>query len=145
MPYTRLVIHAVWSVKERKPLMNKYNKDALCCHIREYALAKNIHLLIVNGWVDHLHALISLSTDQNVATVMNLIKGESSYWANRNLSWNERFGWQNDYFAVSVSRSHEKSVFRYIERQEAHHGTKSFEQEYDDLVRKYGFYDGDIT
>lgn len=139
MPYTRLVIHFVWSVKDRKPLLSKTNKDALCSHIREYATDKNIHLINVNGWLDHLHCLISLSADQNIATIMNLIKGESSYWANRNLSCSERFSWQDDYFAVSVSRSHEEAVNRYIENQEDHHRLKSFQEEYDEFLKKYGF------
>ncbi len=138
MPYTRLVIHAVWSVKDRKPLMDKANKDALCGHIRDYTQDKKIHLINVNGWLDHLHCLISLSTDQNIATIMNLVKGESSFWANRNLSWSERFGWQDDYFAVSVSRSHEEAVNGYIENQEEHHKFKSFQEEYDAFLKKYG-------
>lgn len=119
--------------------MSKTNKDALCNHIRDYATDKNIHLINVNGWLDHLHCLISLSADQNIATIMNLIKGESSFWANRNLSWSERFGWQDDYFAVSVSRSHEEAVNRYIENQEDHHRLKSFQEEYDEFLKKYGF------
>lgn len=119
--------------------MSKFNKDALCCHIREYATGKNIHLLNINGWLDHLHALISLSTDQNVATVMNLIKGESSYWANRNLFWAEHFGWQDDYFAVSVSRSHEERVYRYIENQEKHHRRKTYLDEYYEFIDRFEF------
>ncbi len=87
MPFVRILIHAVWATKDRKPLLDKKNKDALCLHIREYAVLKNIHLINVNGWLDHLHCLISLSADQNIATVMNLLKGESSFWGNRNLTW----------------------------------------------------------
>jgi len=139
MPYTRLVVHAVWSVKERKPLMTIAHKEAMCQHILEYAAGKNIQIITINGWRDHLHCLISLSSNQNMATVMNLLKGESSYWANRNLSWNEKFGWQDEYFAVSVSRSHEKRVIRYIENQENHHKYKSFQEEYDEFICKYGF------
>lgn len=63
MPYTRLVVHAVWSVKDRKPLMTNTHKDALCRHILEYAAEKNIHIIAINGWLDHLHCLISLSAD----------------------------------------------------------------------------------
>ena len=37
---------------------------------------------------------------------MNLIKGESSFWATKNLKWDGKFGWQNEYFAVSVSPTH---------------------------------------
>ncbi len=43
MPYTRMVVHAVWSVKDRKPLMTKAHKDAMCKHILEYAVGKDIH------------------------------------------------------------------------------------------------------
>lgn len=70
---------------------------------------------------------------------MNLLKGESSYWANRNLNWGEKFGWQSDYFAVSVSRSHEKKVITYIENQEEHHKVKTFRDEHDEFISKYGF------
>jgi putative transposase len=105
MPFTKILIHAVWATKDRKPLMNKENKDALCQHIREYAKSKSIYLLNVNGWLDHLHCLISMSSDQNIATVMGLIKGESSFWANKNLNFTEKFGWQDDYFAVSIGES----------------------------------------
>lgn len=137
MSYTCLMIHSVWTVKYRKPLMSKAHKDALCRHIREYAREKNIHIININGWRDHLHAMISLSADQNIATIMNLIKGESSYWANRNLKWNEKFGWQNDYFAVSVSRSHVEAVNRYIDNQEQHHRLKTFQEEYDEFIGTY--------
>ena len=37
MPFIKVLIHAVWATKDRKPLMNKFNKDALCHHMKEYA------------------------------------------------------------------------------------------------------------
>ena len=139
MPFTKILIHAVWATKDRKPLMDIGNKNALCQHIREYALTKNIHLVNVNGWLDHFHCFISLSADQNIATLMNLIKGESSFWANKNLKWSEKFGWQNEYFAVSVSQSHFSSVNNYISNQEEHHRKKTFQEEYDEFVKNYDF------
>ena len=139
MPFIKLLVHAVWATKDRKPLMKKGNKDALCQHIREYTLVKNIYLINVNGWLDHLHCFISMSSDQNIATLMNLIKGESSYWANKNLSWSERFGWQDDYFAVSVGESQFEAVNNYITNQEEHHQKKTFQQEYDEFMKNYHF------
>ena len=119
--------------------MSKSNKDDLCMHIRENAQNKGIHLLNINGWKDHLHAFISLTTSQNVETVINLIKGESSYWANRNLLWPEKFGWQDDYFAVTVSQSHYEVINNYIDRQEVHHQFKTFADEYEEFMRAYNF------
>lgn len=139
MPFIKILIHAVWATKDRKPLMNKVNKDVICDHMREYAKGKNIHLINVNGWLDHLHALISLSAEQNISTLMNLLKGESSYWANKNLQLSEKFGWQDDYFAVSVGESHLDAVNNYITNQEEHHRRKTFQQEYDEFIKNYGF------
>ena len=139
MPFIKLLVHAVWATKDRKPLLNKSNKDILCQHIREYSQGKNIHLINVNGWQDHLHCFISMSADQNIATLMNLVKGESSYWANKNLSWSEKFGWQDDYFAVSVGESQFNAVNNYIIHQEEHHRKKTFQQEYDEFIKNYQF------
>ncbi|MDB5281390.1 MAG: hypothetical protein JWO06_465 [Bacteroidota bacterium] len=69
MPYTRILIHAVWATKDRKPLMQTENRNALIAHIRQIAVEKNIHLLNVNGYVEHLHCLISLKSDQSISTV----------------------------------------------------------------------------
>lgn len=33
MPFIKLLGHAVWAIKDRKPLMSKINKDVLCHHI----------------------------------------------------------------------------------------------------------------
>ena len=70
---------------------------------------------------------------------MNLIKGESSFWGNKNLQWSENFGWQDDYFAVSVSQSQMEAVNRYIGNQENHHKKKTFQQEYDEFIKSYDF------
>ena len=139
MPFIKLLVHAVWATKDRKPLMSKINKDVMCHHIREYAAKKNIHVINVNGWLDHLHCFISMEAEQNIATLMNLIKGESSYWANRNLKWPENFGWQDDYFAVSVSESQFDTVNNYITNQETHHQRKTFQEEYDEFIKNYRF------
>ncbi|HXC05605.1 MAG TPA: transposase, partial [Bacteroidia bacterium] len=72
MSYTQLFVHAVWATKNRRPLMSKHAKDAICEYILTYSRTKNIYVLAMNGWLDHLHALISLKSDQNICTVMNL-------------------------------------------------------------------------
>ena len=119
--------------------MSKFNKDELCNHIRGNAREKGIHLLNINGWRDHLHGFISLTTGQNVETVLNLINGEPSFWANRNLQWPEKFGWQDEYFAVTMSQSHQEALNNYIDRQEIHHQVKTFAEEYEEFMRAYHF------
>ena len=47
--------------------------------------------------------------------------------------------WQDDYFAVSVSESVIPKVSEYIQNQEEHHKKKSFNDEYEEFIRIYGF------
>jgi REP element-mobilizing transposase RayT len=68
-----------------------------------------------------------------------LLKGESSYWINKNKLIKTKFEWQDEYFAVSVSESAVKKVRDYIKNQEEHHRKKSFQEEYNEFMRVYGF------
>ena len=139
MPFVRIWIHLVWATKNRQPLLTKDIRQKVFAHIRENAPTKNIYVDFVNGYTDHVHCLISLNQEQTIAKVAQLIKGESSFWINKNNLCKENFEWQDDYFAVSVSESGVNRVREYIKNQEIHHGTKTFQQEYDEFIEKYGF------
>ena len=108
-------------------------------HIKENAASKDIYLDCVNGYFDHVHCLMSLKTNQTIAKNMQLIKGESSYWINKEKFLLTKFQWQEEYFAVSVSHSMVDRVRNYIYRQEEHHSKKTFQEEYDEFIVKYGF------
>ncbi len=108
-------------------------------HIRENATEKNIHLDFINGYKNHVHCLISLGTDQTMEKIMQLIKGESSFWINKNKLCGGRFEWQDEYFAVSVSETVVESVRNYIANQEEHHRAKSFDEEFEGFMKRAGF------
>lgn len=108
-------------------------------HIFENAKSKGIFVDFVNGHVDHCHCLVSLGVDQSLQKVINLIKGESSYWINKNGLTKRKFEWQDEYFAVSVSESMLDRVRNYIRNQEEHHRKKIFQEEYDEFMRHYNF------
>ena len=154
MPYTKVYIHFVFSTKNREPYLNTFElRQTVWKHIRENAIQKGIFIDFINGYSDHCHCLVSLGVDQTIQKVMQLIKGESSFWINKEeiLSGSTsavrlnpgmpitRFEWQDEYFAVSVSESMIDRVRNYIKNQEEHHIKKSFQDEYDDLFSKYGF------
>jgi len=139
MGYTKMWVHLVWATKRRESILDKAIRAKIFSHIRENALTKNIHIDFINGHIDHVHILISLNADQTIANMIQLIKGESSYWINKNKLTPQKFEWQDDYFAVSVSESGINSVREYIKNQEEHHAKKTFQQEYDEFMEKYGF------
>jgi putative transposase len=139
MPFIKVWVHLVWATKNRKPLLTSDIRQKVFAHIRENAKTKNIHIDVVNGHADHVHCLVNLNQEQTIAKVMQLIKGESSFWINKNSVCKEKFKWQDEYFAVSVSESGLDKVREYIKNQEVHHTKKTFQQEYDEFMEKYGF------
>ncbi|HEY6503678.1 MAG TPA: IS200/IS605 family transposase [Chitinophagaceae bacterium] len=139
MGYTKIWIHLVWATKQREPLLTKNIRQKVFTHIRENGREKHIYIDFVNGHVDHVHVLVSLDADQTISKVMQLIKGESSFWINKNKLIPGKFEWQDDYFAVSVSESGIDKVREYIRNQEQHHEKKTFQQEYDEFMEKYRF------
>ena len=139
MSYVKIWIHLVFTTKRRKPFLKKDVKNKVINHIIENSKIKNIFLKEINGHEEHIHCLISLGKEQSIAEVAQLIKGESSFWVNKNKVTTNKFNWQDDYFAVSVSESQVETVKRYIQNQEEHHKKKSFQEEVEAFVKKYGF------
>ena len=110
MSFVKIWVHLVFATKTREPLLTKEFRYDVQKHIIENCIEKEIFLQTINGYTDHLHCLISLGKDQSIAKVTQLIKGESSFWINQNNLAPEKFSWQDDYFAVSVSESQIETV-----------------------------------
>ena len=140
MPFIKVYIHFVWSTKNRMPfLATPEIRQLMWNHIRENAKEKGIHIDFINGYSDHCHCLVSLGVDQTIQKVMQLIKGESSFWMNNQKLILDKFEWQDEYFAVSVSESILEKVRNYIKNQELHHCKQTFEEEYNEFMTKYKF------
>ena len=139
MPFVKIWIHLVWSTKNREPFLTKEIRQKVFVHIRDNAKEKDIYIDFINGHIDHVHCLVSLGINQNIAKIMQLIKGESSFWINKNNLCVGKFEWQDEYFAVSVSESMVNKVRDYIKNQGKHHQLKTYEEEQEEFNRIYGF------
>ncbi len=139
MSYVKIWIHAVWTVKNRQTLLSVDVRKKLLDHIHKNALEKEILMEIVNGHNNHVHCLFRLKNNQSVDWVMQMIKGESSHWFNKSGISKLKHLLQKEYFGVSVSESQVKKVVDYISNQEEHHKKKTWEEEYDEFIKNYGF------
>lgn len=139
MPWIKVWIHFVWSTAEYFPYLNDGIRKDVFTHIRENARSKGIFIDMINGFVDHVHCLVSLGSNQTIEEVMRLIKGESSHWINQQMLTKAHFAWQKEYFAVSVNPAGLDSVRRYIANQENHHRNSGFKEEFDDFLVRAGF------
>jgi len=139
MSYVKIWIHAVWAVKNREPIIFQENRKILFEHIHRNALEKEILIETVGGYNNHVHCLFRLKNDQTIEKIMQLIKGESSFWFNKNITNYVKLSWQKEYFAISVSESQIERVINYIQTQESHHKKKTWEEEYQEFIENYGF------
>ena len=140
MPFVKVYIHFVWSTKNRVPFLDSKDlRVKVWKHIKENAKEKGIFIDFINGYTDHCHCLVSMGIDQTIQKLMQLIKGESSFWINKNSLIKEKFEWQDEYFAISVSESMLDRVRQYIKNQEEHHKKRTFNEEYDEFISKYDF------
>jgi REP element-mobilizing transposase RayT len=103
-----------------------------------YCNEKGIYLKINYFNTDHTHALVDLPTNLTIEQVVQLLKGSSSHWINENRLLRGRFAWGRGYGAFSVSHSDIDRVCKYIANQGEHHRRRSFEDEYQLFVKRYG-------
>jgi putative transposase len=140
MSWVRVYIHMVFSTINRITYLSSPQlRKVVFNHIKQNATEKGIWLDCVNGYDNHAHCLISLGKDQTISKVAQMIKGESSFWINENRLTKSKFAWQNEYWAVGVSESHLENVRNYIFNQEEHHTIRSFTEEVNEFMEKYGW------
>ena len=66
------------------------------------------------------------------------IKKASSKWIKALDARYRGFFWQRGYGAFSVSLSQLDAVLQYVEAQQEHHRTRTFQEEYRELLRRHG-------
>jgi putative transposase len=119
-------------------MLDKRAAAKASANLMEYSVDKNIYMKINYFNADHTHALIDLPTNLTIEQAVHLLKGSSSHWINQNKLVRGRFAWGRGYGAFSVSSSDVSRVSHYIANQEEHHRRRTFEEEYQLFVGRYG-------
>lgn len=136
--YSQIYIHYVFSTKNRANLIQPKFETRVWNYIGGIARENNMKSLKTGGMPNHIHALISLNATVSVSKAIQLIKGGSSKWMNDTFySDNRNFKWQGGYGAFSVSESMVSNVVKYIANQKKHHKTKTFKEEYTELLKRH--------
>jgi len=93
--------------------------------------------LIINGTMDHIHALFALGRTIAIANLVEEVKTGSSKWLKTMGRQFRNFHWQRGYEAFSIGQSDVAEVNRYIRNQKEHHRRVSFEEEYRNFLKSY--------
>ena len=120
----------LWRDPDVRPRMHAY--PATICHDLAAELVR------VGGVTDHVHIVTTLPRTVSQAEFIEKVKKASSKWIKALDVRYRGFFWQRGYGAFSVSPSQLDDVLRYIETQQEHHRTSTFQEEYRELLRRHG-------
>jgi hypothetical protein len=82
---------------------------------------------------------MDMHQEYSIGKTLQLLKGESAYWINKEKLTRSKFEWADEYYAVSVDAKNITNTRMYILGQDVHHQKVSFQEEYDELIKGFGF------
>jgi REP element-mobilizing transposase RayT len=140
MPHSiaQIYLHVVFSTKGRAPSFHDRELREKT-HAYLAGACRKLHCppLIVGGVEDHVHILCRFGKVGSIPVLIRELKRESSKWVKEQSPDLRAFYWQAGYGAFSISPGHVKILKAYIANQEEHHKTKTFQDEYRRLLKKY--------
>jgi putative transposase len=133
-----VIIHIIFSTKNREPWLDSDIRPRMNAYLATVCRDLGGDAVRVGGVNDHVHILTTLPRTLSQAQMIEQIKKTSSKWI-KNINARYRgFLWQRGYGAFSVSPSQVDATLQYIETQQDHHRTRTFQEEYRELLRKHG-------
>jgi putative transposase len=127
---SKVIIHIIFSTKDREPWLDRDVRPRMHAYVATICRDLNAEALRVGGVADHLHVVTTLPRTLSQAAMVETLKKTSSKWIKGLDSKYRRFYWQRGYRAFSISPSQLNAVLNYIESQEEHHRTHSYQAEY---------------
>ena len=134
----RILVHAVFSTKERRPFLQKVAlRSEVHCYLGGILKNQGCEPIEIGGVEDHVHILSTLSRTVCISETIKELKRGSSLWIKERDATLEPFAWQSGYGAFSIGFSQVEAVRRYIQNQAEHHRRYSFQDEFRRMLARY--------
>ena len=136
----KIVLHLVYSTKHRQHQLQDVELRTRLWAYMAVVMRDRLEssAILINGVSDHVHILFCLSRNFKPKEVVQITKTETSKWLKDQSPDMHDFAWQSGYGMFSVSESNIPQLKDYISRQEEHHRTMSFQEEFRALCEKHG-------
>ena len=132
-----ILIHIIFSTKSRRGFIGNDIAKDLHAYIAGIARTLDSHVHEIGGVQDHVHVFLSLPRTLSVSQLIEEMKKGSSKWIKTKGDFYRNFSWQAGYGAFSVSQSNYDALRKYIQNQEEHHKTVSFQDEFSLFLERY--------
>ena len=135
---SKVVLHIIFSTKDRESWLDSDVRPRMHAYLAAVCRDLGAQLVRVGGVADHVHIVTTLPRTLSQAQMIERIKKVSSKWIKTLDARYRGFFWQGGYGAFSVSPSQLDAVLQYVDTQQEHHRTRTFQDEYRELLRRHG-------
>ncbi len=135
---SKVIVHIIFSTKNREPWLVSNVRPRVHAYVATICRDLGAELVRVGGVADHVHIVTTLPRTVTQAQSIERIKKTSSKWIKALDARYRGFFWQRGYGAFSVSPSQLDAVLHYVETQDEHHRTRTFQEEYRELLHRHG-------
>ena len=133
-----VIVHLVFSTKDRCACLGPSIRPTLHAYLATVARNAGCECPRVGGVADHVHLAVRLSRTVAIATLVEELKTSSSKWLKTQSLELGGFAWQRGYGVFSVGPADLAALLAYIDNQEEHHRTKTFQDEYRGFLTNHG-------
>jgi putative transposase len=132
-----VLLHLVFSTKDRVPSLGPAVRGPLHAYMATVARQTSCGCPRAGGVADHVHLAIQFPRTITIASLVEELKTSSSKWLKTQAADLSGFAWQRGYGVFSVGPRDLDALLAYIDNQEAHHQTRTFQDEYRAFLKKY--------
>jgi REP element-mobilizing transposase RayT len=133
-----VLLHLIFSTKNRTACLDADVRPGPHAYLATVARNADCECPRVGGTVDHVHLAIRFSRTITIAKLVEELKTSSTKWLKTRSPKLAGFAWQRGYGAFSVGPADIDALLAYIDTQEEHHRTRTFQEEYRTFLKKYG-------
>jgi len=133
----KVIVHIVFATKDRVAFLTPALRGELHPYMATLVRSHDCECHRVGGTADHVHLAVGLGREMTVAGLINELKTASSKWIKTKSPDLAQFAWQRGYGVFSVSPQHLNDLLGYIDRQEEHHRSLTFQEEYRRFLQQY--------
>jgi len=135
---SKVILHLIFSTKNREPWLDSNMRPRMHAYLATVCRDLGAEVVRVGGVADHVHIVSTLPRSISQAQLIEQIKKASSKWIKTLDTRFRGFFWQRGYAAFSVSPNQLEGALQYVEAQQEHHRTRTFQEEYRELLRTHG-------
>ncbi len=136
--YTQILYQIIFAPKNNAKVLLVEDSIELYKYIWGILNNKKCHVYRIGGVSDHIHIITHLHPLVSLASIVKDIKIARAAPIKNNNLFPMFSGWQDGYGGFTYSINDKDRLIEYVKNQENHHKTKTFREEFVELLYEHG-------